>query len=87
MKTKRRRSERTIVRAIRYGLLQSRCGAVDNIMSIVEGTKRLVLKELPDLETEDEVINTWTVENWRGLPRRTHGPVFMAGGHPWYVAR
>lgn len=51
----------------------------------LEGTKRLVLKELPDLETEDEVINTWTVENWRGLPRRTHGPVFMAGGHPWRV--
>ena len=74
------------VRAICFKLLQSRRGAVDDMTSIVEGTKRRVLKELPDLEIEDEVIDTWAIENWRSLSRRTHGPVFMAGGHPWYVA-
>lgn len=29
--------------------------------------------------------HTWTVENWRSLSKREHGPVFQAGGYPWCV--
>lgn len=39
----------------------------------------------PDHEVAAEAINTWEIKNWRGLPKRTHGPVFEAGGHPWRV--
>lgn len=31
---------------------------------------------------EDQVF-TWTVEGWRSLNKKEHGPVFMAGGFPW----
>jgi len=30
-------------------------------------------------------VNTWDIENWRTLPKRTHGPAFNAGGHPWRI--
>lgn len=43
------------------------------------------LPEVPDLETESEALDTWDIENWRAQPKRTHGPVFQAGGHPWRV--
>lgn len=32
-----------------------------------------------------DVEHTWTVNDWRTLTRREHGPVFQAGGFPWYV--
>ncbi|RGP79512.1 ubiquitin thiolesterase [Fusarium longipes] len=28
---------------------------------------------------------TWTVENWRSLNKKEHGPVFQAGGFPWRI--
>lgn len=28
---------------------------------------------------------TWTVENWRSLNKKEHGPIFQAGGFPWLV--
>ena len=39
----------------------------------------------PDLEVEDEQTDTWDIERWRQLPKRTHGPIFKVGGHPWRV--
>lgn len=33
----------------------------------------------------DDVINTWTVEQWRTLRKKEHGPVFQAGGYPWRI--
>jgi ubiquitin carboxyl-terminal hydrolase 7 len=40
------------------------------------------LSEQPDiLETK---VHNWQIENWRDHPRRDHGPIFEAGGHPWY---
>lgn len=33
----------------------------------------------------EDVIDTWTVENWRTLPKKEHGPIFHAGGYPWSV--
>jgi len=39
----------------------------------------------PDLETEAEEVDTWTIENWRQLPKRAHGPLFHAGGQPWRI--
>lgn len=43
------------------------------------------LPQNPDLETEAEAVHTWDVEDWRSLPKRAHGPVFHAGGHPWRI--
>lgn len=44
---------------------------------------------LPPLYDEPKIIgdfeNTWTVEDWRNLGKKEHGPVFEAGGFPWYV--
>ncbi|OAQ77587.1 ubiquitin C-terminal hydrolase [Purpureocillium lilacinum] len=44
---------------------------------------------LPPLLDEPKILgdfeHTWTVENWRGLGKREHGPVFHAGGNPWRI--
>lgn len=44
---------------------------------------------LPPLLDEPKILedanNTWTVENWRSMGKREHGPIFQAGGYPWYV--
>ena len=39
----------------------------------------------PDLEVEAEATNTWTIDDWKTLPKRTHGPSFQAGGYPWRI--
>lgn len=45
---------------------------------------------LPPLLDEPKILedahNTWSVENWRNMGKREHGPVFQAGGYPWYVS-
>lgn len=33
----------------------------------------------------DDVVDTWTVEGWRSLSKKEHGPIFEAGGFPWFV--
>ena len=44
---------------------------------------------LPPLNEEPKILEdavfTWTVEGWRSLAKKEHGPVFQAGGFPWYV--
>lgn len=40
---------------------------------------------LPELETADEAVFTWDITSWRSLGKRTHGPVFHCGGHPWRI--
>lgn len=44
---------------------------------------------LPPLAEEPRIledqVHTWTVESWRNLGKKEHGPVFMAGGFPWSV--
>ncbi|CAM1508456.1 Fc.00g053040.m01.CDS01 [Cosmosporella sp. VM-42] len=51
-----------------------------------EAMKLLVL---PPLIDEPKILgdfeHTWTVENWRSLGKREHGPVFQAGGFPWRI--
>lgn len=51
-----------------------------------EGMYELVLPPLPEqppiLGTK---VHNWSIENWRDHPRRDHGPIFQAGGHPWRV--
>ena len=49
-----------------------------------EAIKSRLLQEVPDLETEHEAIHTWKIEDWKDLPRKTHGPTFECGGYPWY---
>ncbi|KAH6707477.1 ubiquitin carboxyl-terminal hydrolase-like protein [Leptodontidium sp. MPI-SDFR-AT-0119] len=45
-----------------------------------------VLTPLPELPPTLEIkTHTWEIENWKDLPRRTKGPIFYAGGHPWRV--
>ena len=43
------------------------------------------LPPLPDLETEDELIYTWDIKDWRALNKREHSPAFFCGGHPWRI--
>lgn len=46
---------------------------------------------LPPLVDEPKILgdyeHTWTVENWRSLGKKEHGPVFQAHGFPWCVPR
>jgi ubiquitin carboxyl-terminal hydrolase 7 len=32
----------------------------------------------------DEVVYTWQIQHWNSMSKKEHGPVFMAGGFPWY---
>jgi ubiquitin carboxyl-terminal hydrolase 7 len=50
-----------------------------------EAMKERFLPAQPEHETLDEAVFTWTIENWRQLPKRSHGPVFNCGGHPWRI--
>lgn len=44
---------------------------------------------LPPLVEEPRILEdavfTWTVEGWRSLQKKEHGPVFEAGGFPWRI--
>lgn len=52
----------------------------------VETMKELVLPPLlEEPRILDDAVDTWTIENWRNLSKREHGPVFQAGGFPWSV--
>lgn len=34
----------------------------------------------------EDVTSTWKIENWRAFQsKKEHGPIFHAGGFPWYV--
>lgn len=50
-----------------------------------DAVKKRHMPLLEGLEVEAEAIDTWTIENWRNLPKRTNGPVFHSGGYPWRV--
>ena len=63
-----------------------RPGSLPANSQVVEAMKELVL---PPLEGQPPILldatHTWEIENWKAEPRRAHGPIFEAGGHPWYV--
>ncbi|KXX73450.1 Ubiquitin carboxyl-terminal hydrolase 21 [Madurella mycetomatis] len=44
---------------------------------------------LPPLVEEPRIledqVHTWTVEGWRSLNKKEHGPIFKAGGYPWRI--
>ncbi|OOQ85624.1 putative ubiquitin C-terminal hydrolase (HAUSP) [Penicillium brasilianum] len=44
-----------------------------------------VLPKNPDLETLEEVHNTWHIQNWRKMDKKSHGPVFKCGGSSWRI--
>ncbi|KAJ6146967.1 hypothetical protein N7497_008949 [Penicillium chrysogenum] len=44
-----------------------------------------VLPQNPDLETLDEVYNSWHLSEWRKMDRKSHGPIFRCGGSPWRI--
>ncbi|CAL3973135.1 unnamed protein product [Diplocarpon coronariae] len=51
-----------------------------------EAMKEIVFTPLPEQPPTLEIqTHTWSITNWRELPRRAHGPVFQAGGHPWRI--
>lgn len=53
-------------------------------LDAVDAMKAFVL---PPLSEEprilDDQVNTWTIEGWRTLNKKEHGPTFEAGGSPW----
>ncbi|KJR86641.1 ubiquitin carboxyl-terminal hydrolase 7 [Sporothrix schenckii 1099-18] len=51
-----------------------------------DSMKELVLTPLIDEPPIlEDVVDTWTVDNWRSLKKKEHGPVFKAGGFPWRI--
>ncbi|KAH8652510.1 hypothetical protein BX600DRAFT_516539 [Xylariales sp. PMI_506] len=51
-----------------------------------EAMKEIVLPPLlEEPRVVEDVVHTWTVENWRTLTKKEHGPVFQAGGFPWRI--
>ena len=47
--------------------------------------KLRILPKDVDLETDSEVVHTWVIDDWRNLEKKTRGPKFECGGHPWCV--
>ena len=50
-----------------------------------EAMRDRFMPALPEYETEAETWHTWDIQNWRQLPKRTHGPTFHCAGHPWRI--
>ncbi|TPX10919.1 uncharacterized protein E0L32_008125 [Thyridium curvatum] len=51
-----------------------------------EAMKELVLVPLPEEpRVLEDAVDTWTVEGWRTLAKKEHGPIFQAGGFPWRI--
>jgi ubiquitin carboxyl-terminal hydrolase 7 len=44
-----------------------------------------VLPHNADLETLEEVHNSWRLSDWRNMDRKSHGPIFRCGGSPWRI--
>lgn len=47
--------------------------------------KLRVLPKDADLETDSEAVHTWAIDDWRNLDKKTRGPKFECGKHPWCV--
>ncbi|WZH44968.1 Ubiquitin thiolesterase [Fusarium acuminatum] len=64
---------------------------VDQLQDLPVATDHEAMKEicLPPLIDEPKILGdydyTWTVENWRSLNKKEHGPIFQAGGFPWRI--
>lgn len=51
-----------------------------------DAMKELVLPKLAeDPQILDDVVHTWTIESWRSMSKKEHGPVFRVGHYPWCV--
>ncbi|KAI0021876.1 hypothetical protein F4780DRAFT_778150 [Xylariomycetidae sp. FL0641] len=51
-----------------------------------EAMKEIVLPPLlEEPKILEDAVDTWTVERWRELSKKEHGPIFQAGGHPWRI--
>lgn len=51
-----------------------------------DAIKEIVLPPLlEEPKILEDAIDTWTVENWRTLSKKEHGPIFEAGGYPWRI--
>ncbi|KAI9898253.1 hypothetical protein N3K66_006613 [Trichothecium roseum] len=63
----------------------------EQVSNLPLATDHEAMKELAMLPLADEpkiledFEHTWTVENWRRLDKREHGPVFQARGSPWRI--
>lgn len=51
-----------------------------------EAMKELVLVPLnEEPRILEDVVDTWSIQSWRGLGKKEHGPIFKAGGCPWRI--
>ena len=57
--------------------LSSLTASADELM------KARLMPQIPDLEIEAEGYDTWSIESYRSLAKKEHGPIFHVGGHPW----
>lgn len=54
------------------------------ILSQDDAMREFVLTPLvEEPEILADATHTWTIEGWRSLGKKEHGPVFEAGGSPW----
>ncbi|UPK93680.1 hypothetical protein LCI18_004615 [Fusarium solani-melongenae] len=66
-------------------------GEADQLQDLPMANDHEAMKELclPPLIDEPKILgdynHTWTVENWRTLSKKEHGPIFQAGGFPWRI--
>ncbi|KAM5342649.1 hypothetical protein ACJ41O_013615 [Fusarium nematophilum] len=66
-------------------------GEADQLQDLPMANDHEAMKELclPPLIDEPKILgdyeHTWTVDNWRNLSKKEHGPVFQAGGYPWRI--
>ncbi|KAL2760507.1 hypothetical protein ACRALDRAFT_1059705 [Sodiomyces alcalophilus JCM 7366] len=63
----------------------------DQLQDLPLATDHDAMRELilPPLVEEpailDDVVHTWSIQSWRSLNKREHGPIFQAGGFPWRI--
>jgi ubiquitin carboxyl-terminal hydrolase 7 len=50
-----------------------------------DAVKAAYMPQLPDLDSIDETVFTWDIDNWKGLNKREHSPVFHCAGFPWKI--
>ena len=53
--------------------------------SVDDTMKLRVLPKDADLEVDSEAVHTWVIDDWRHLEKKSRGPKFQCGGHPWCV--
>jgi ubiquitin carboxyl-terminal hydrolase 7 len=50
-----------------------------------DAIKKRYMPQQEGLDVEAEAIDTWTIQDWRNLGKKEHGPIFKCADHPFRV--